>query len=377
MQIKNWLTDEKASVSMAIFDKEQYIGTYTHDLFASDETTYFDDVGQFVALQEKAVEALCEDYKSQGFDPVEVVSYFSNWKYRPANSEEGEKGGVAIEMNSSGRVEIHEGIVNRDLDQKTDETTKDNPLLEKKPRPTYSVPLIRYMSMHKSVAVQRALLENPRIMKELMVANELAMFRHKSHNVLRYFDEEESPCPALACINEIACKIYAYFVETQEDITWHNFDSLLHSHEDAYDHVKDLSDEQLEEILGFLTALTFGQDFVDRLDINEGSLFNKVAKDLSIDMRNYWRPDAAFLKRRNKNQLQKIILEAGCSEKFGKASSHKKKELVTELAEYLQDVLILEAPSAEEQKAILWLPEAMQFPAIDPDVETRRVIRGI
>ena len=196
-QIKNWLTSEKASVSMAIFDKEQYTGTYTHDLFADDETTYFDDMQQFFALQEEAVEALCEDYKSQGYDPVEKVAYFSNWKYRPANSAEGEKGGVAIEMNSTGRVEIHEGIVNLDLDQKTDETTKDNPLSEKKSRPAYSVPLICYMSMHKSVAVQRALLENPRIMKELMVANELAMFRHKSHNVLRYFDEEESMPPSL------------------------------------------------------------------------------------------------------------------------------------------------------------------------------------
>ncbi len=369
-QIKNWLTDEKASVAMAIFDKEEYTGTYTQDLFADDKTTYFDDVEQFFALQEKAVEALCDDYKLQGYDPIETLEYFSNWKYRPANVDEGEKGGVVIEMNSAGRVEIHEGVVNCDLDHKTDETTDGNPLSEQKPRPTYSVPLVRYMSMHKSIAVQRALLENPRAMKELMVANELAMFRHKSHNVLRYFDEEESKPPALSGINEIARKIYAYFGETHEDMTWHDFDSLFFSPEAAYDQVKSLSDQQLEEILGFLNVLTFGQDFVDRLDTNENSLFNKVAKDLNVDMRDYWRPDGSFLKRRNKKQLQKIILEAGCSEKFGNAASYKKKELVAELAKHFQNVLKLESPSANELKSVFWLPEAMQFPAIDPDVGT-------
>jgi hypothetical protein len=32
----------------------------------------------------------------------------------------------------------------------------------------------------------------------------------------------------------------------------------------------------------------------DRLDTSD-SLFNRVARDLNVDMKNHWRPDAAFL----------------------------------------------------------------------------------
>ena len=372
-QIKHWLTEEKANVAMALFDRAEYKGTYTSDLFAEDETTYFDDVEQFLELQEKAIEALAENYRKDGFDPVEIVEGYSwnQWKYRAANTEEGEKGGVAIEVHSSGRVEVHEGIVNRDLDEKTDEATKDNPIVDKKPKPTYTVPLMRYMAMHKSLAVQRALLENPRIMKEIIVAGELAMFRHASHEYLRYFDEEESLSPALSGINEIARKIYGFFAQTPEGMTWHEFNELFYSHEAAYDQVKTLSDEQLSEVLVFLAALKFGQSDTERLDTSKNSLFNKIAKDLSVDMRDYWRPDEAFLKRRNKDQLQKIILEAGCAQNFGNAASHKKKDLVAAMAGHFQKVLTLEAPNASELKAVFWLPEAMQFPAIDPDAKDK------
>lgn len=37
------------------------------------------------------------------------------------------------------------------------------------------------------------------------------------------------------------------------------------------------------------------------------------------------------------------------------------------MAKHFAHVLTLEAPSADELKAIFWIPEAMQFPAIDPD----------
>jgi hypothetical protein len=57
--------------------------------------------------------------------------------------------------------------------------------------------------------------------------------------------------------------------------------------------------------------------FADRLDTHEGSLFNKIAKDLAVDMRDYWRPDEGFLKRRNKVQLQALMNESGASLKAG------------------------------------------------------------
>ena len=45
----------------------------------------------------------------------------------------------------------------------------------------------------------------------------------------------------------------------------------------------------------------------------------------------------------------------------------KKGELVDLMAKHFAHVLNLESPNAEELKAQFWIPEAMQFPAIDPD----------
>ena len=118
-----------------------------------------------------------------------------------------------------------------------------------------------------------------------------------------------------------------------------------------------------------LDSLEFGQLFCDQLDTYEGSIFNQIAQDLRVDMRNYWRPDEAFLKRRNKVQLQQIVTDAGCFQKFGNVAGYKKKELVTSMSKHFQHVLALESPSEDELKAAFWIPEAMAFPAIDPDAK--------
>ena len=49
--VRHYLLREKPTVAMAIFAKEIYTGSFTTDLFAADETTYFDDADQFLTLQ--------------------------------------------------------------------------------------------------------------------------------------------------------------------------------------------------------------------------------------------------------------------------------------------------------------------------------------
>ena len=111
--------------------------------------------------------------------------------------------------------------------------------------------------------------------------------------------------------------------------------------------------------------------YLDTLDTYEDSISNHVANALKVDMREQWRPDEAFLKRRNKEQLQGIIQDAGCSLKFGNGQGYKKGELVDSMAKHFAHVLTLESPSADELKAQFWIPEAMQFPAIDPDTPSQ------
>ncbi|MAI60806.1 MAG: hypothetical protein CBB87_00060 [Micavibrio sp. TMED27] len=358
--IKDRILGDLPTLSMAIFERELYTGEYTTDLLGEDDNTYFNDAEQFFELQKQAAEELAESYREKA-DWVEFVeSYFSAWQY--GRAEEGETGGVIVSLSASGAVEVHEGLIKT----KADEGTANS--LKVKPKATYPTPLRRYMAMHKSIAVQSALIENPRVAKQLAVANKL--YRFKNHDCLSYFEQEETTSPALAIINEQAKALLAHFGHDSEDATWRDLGYLFnYDLEDAYKAVKDLSDDVLESLLVTLDALEFGQLFCDQLDTYEGSIFNQVAQDLRVDMRNYWRPDEAFLKRRNKVQLQQIVTEAGCFQKFGNVAGYKKKELVTSMSKHFQHVLTLESPSEDELKATFWIPEAMAFPAIDPDVK--------
>ena len=47
--IRATLLDDRPTVALAIFPVKQYTGTITTDLFAEDETSYFDDAEQFMA----------------------------------------------------------------------------------------------------------------------------------------------------------------------------------------------------------------------------------------------------------------------------------------------------------------------------------------
>jgi len=89
------------------------------------------------------------------------------------------------------------------------------------------------------------------------------------------------------------------------------------------------------------------------------------------DMRRHWRPDRAFLERRNKDQLLTIAEDCGCATRYGIGllRSYKKSELVGCLLRHF-DLAQTNGEDGEEwQKARDWLPEAMQFPSINPDAE--------
>jgi len=87
--IRDMLLRGKASVAMAILPKEKFLDTFTTDLFSDDETTYFDDVDQFLTLQREAVEALAEQRRKTAAW-VEVLSLYSVpwWQYREAKKKE-------------------------------------------------------------------------------------------------------------------------------------------------------------------------------------------------------------------------------------------------------------------------------------------------
>jgi len=120
--IRHILTGEKPSVALAIFPLEKYEGSYTADLFADDASTFFDDMEQFYRLQSEAVAQLADTHR-QTAAFVEVVheAYVPWWQYREA--EDGEPGGVVIQFAPSGRVQVREGLVKREVRASVSRTT--------------------------------------------------------------------------------------------------------------------------------------------------------------------------------------------------------------------------------------------------------------
>lgn len=367
--IKESLIGELPNLAIAIFPKELYTGSFTQDLLAEDNTTYFDDVEQFETLQRQAAEEKAAEFiQTHDWAKLEEGYRFNKWEYGEA--EEGEKGGVVVFLSHSGEVSIYEGLTKSKASAST-----TNALKATKEKDFYPVPLRRYIGMYKSLAVQAAILANPRKAKELKVANKLARF--KSHDCLRYFEQENVIPPALAIINQQAEILLSIMgIQPDEDKAgWKTLGYHFDADEElAYDAVQVLPDEQLESILLFLEVCEFGQDIVDRLDTSEESLFNKIAKDLAVDMRDYWRPDDGFLKRRNKVQLQALMNESGASAKMASAADYKKGELVKSLTKFFASAKKAKKPTETDQTANNWLPEAMAFPAIDPDYKERQTV---
>jgi ParB family transcriptional regulator, chromosome partitioning protein len=191
----------------------------------------------------------------------------------------------------------------------------------------------------------------------------------KPHNCRNFFSQCEEPPIAYRALEQQAQR-FADALEFPEDPrnrpAWAR---LVHPGVKTvtlYEAVKTLSDEDLEQLHLLLTVLCFGQGNCDRLDTGD-TLFNRVAQDLGAVMRGYWRPDEDFLSRRTKAQLVQIATESGLAARLGHPSEMKKTELVRKLARQFQRVHDLSNPAGDDLKVRDWFPDAMRFPAIDPD----------
>jgi hypothetical protein len=209
------------------------------------------------------------------------------------------------------------------------------------------------------------LLASPRTAQEVMVTAMLANFKlHPAFTALAKEGEPQSAYRVLeAQARQFAVKL-GCLVEDGASV-WTSFPPLR-VRGDMYEPVKKLSDHDLTGLQTLLTVLSFGQADGDRLDTQD-SLFNGVARDLSIDMRNHWRPDSSFFAKRNREQLVGVARDSGYADGTGSVASYKKAELVSSLIRYFQTAQTTDAPTAAQRKAQNWLPEAMLFPAIDPN----------
>lgn len=358
-EIRDCLIGRAPSLSMAIFPKEDYTGTLTTDLFADDETTYFDDAEQFYELQKRAAESLVSAFEREHDFAELVEGHYSSLAYRKC--EDGESGGVVVQLRSNGEVEIHSGLIRRDIDPSVTEAPK--------PKATYARPVREYIAMHKSAAVQVELIGNPRKAKEIGMAEML--YRSSVHGCYLYLERSgEGEAYISAMQTEAAALLELLGGKTRGEDAFRSLLNLAYSMERAYERVQTLDDAGLERLFAFLSLVRFGQENTGELDTFGGSLFNRVATDIGTDMRTHWIPSTWFLSRRSMSQLLPILKDSGLSRLFGNGKGYKKGELVRLMADYFAKVRSMTSPKSDQQQAKDWLPEAMQFPAIDPDAVT-------
>ncbi|WP_114859757.1 ParB/RepB/Spo0J family partition protein [Azospirillum brasilense] len=384
------LIEEKPSVAMAVFPLERYSGTVTSDLFAEAEATYFDDAPQFHALQRQAVEELAaERAKTAAFVDLFDTQGAPWWHYRAA--QDGENGGVVINLTPAGRVEVRDGLMRHDVQRTVVAETRESPLAVRRERPEYPSWLVRHMAAHKTLAVQTLLIAARRTAREVAVVMLMrgADGHHgrasvEVHPACALFSGGDGPRPRSYDAIEAAA---AYFerllglapAEDDEPTygprsrgAWERLVGEPKDGADLYERVKRLSDEDLDGLHLLLTILAFGQGDMDAIDHGD-SLFNRVARDLGADMRDWWRPDETFLGGRTRDQLCAIAQESGATVTMARLSDYKKSGLVTALAKHFERTAEAGAEAPDWQvKGRDWLPDAMRF-GTEPDAESDRV----
>src|SRR5215831_17477801 len=367
--IREMLLTQKPSAAVAIFSLEKYTGTFTRDLFGDDESTFFDDVEQFFALQNKAVEELAQEHCKIAAWVDVLNTYAVNWwVYRAA--EEGEPAGVIINLKPTGVVEVKEGLARHEVKEEVVEETREAPEAPKE-RATVSNGLVRYVALHKSMAVQAALITNPRKLKEVVATYLLLAFgtnnavRIELHPCLTSFAASEQKPQAFASVHAEASRFLNRAGLSLDDNdrlpTWTgaNGNSPL----DIYEELRTFSDEELERITELVVLLSFGQIGVNKLD-SEDSMFNRVAADLHITVRDWWAPDEDFLEFLRKDQLEAVAIESGASLHMSKFKDYSKRELIRALVRYFRRTADPTVTLDEHnQRGRLWLPAVMLFPA--------------
>jgi len=346
--IKATVLDDRPTVALAIFPVEQYTGTITTDLFAEEEASYFDDAEQFLALQKEAVALLVKHHEERAaWVEVTDAYHIPEWQYRKARKNQ--KGGVLINLSPTGRVEIREGLVKPKIDKQTAAETMDHPAAPPKRKAAYSSALCAHIAHHKTAAVQEMLLASPRKVREVSVVERLTGF--EAHEAIRSLAKETEPQSAYAVLagqaRQFAGKLGCAIEESES--VWTQFPSPDADDLDLYEAVRGLSDHELEQLETLLIALTFGQHVCQRLDARD-SLFNRVARDLGVDMRNHWRPDRSFLERRTREQLVAIATDCGYAEGAGQVSSYKKADLVNCLIRHFQTARAAAAPTRRSRR---------------------------
>lgn len=365
-QLREHILDQKPSLATAIFPIERYSGTFTKDLFAERETTYFDDREMFMQLQKEAADAKAEALRKE-CAWVEVATEHSVpwWQYREAKQKE--PGGAIIHLSPSGRVEVRTGLVKHEVDKGIGKHER-----KKKPkdRPAYSRPTLRYANAHKTLAMQMALMENPRKAKEataalLLGGSRSAAISLRAHEGLRELAKRPGSSSAYEFIEASARKLLGKLgLDVEPGDGPASWARLHHAGADwtrVISGIRSLNGIELDALIALLVILCFGIERMEGVE-PEATFFTGLAKGCTLDMRTVWTPDAEFLAGLRRDDLLKVAEESGAARKHPGLGTATKKELVATLTSYFKRTSDPKATLDEsDAKGRAWLPECMRL----------------
>jgi len=368
-EIRHMLLDDKPSIAMALFPREQYTGAIATDLFAAEETTYFEDVEEFMRLQQAAVEELAEKHRATA-PWVDVLNVYSVpwWQYRQA--DEGELPGVVINLHPSGAVEVREDLARHRFEPRVVETTKETPVAPAprvREKPEFTTALLEYVSCQKSAAIQAALLANPRKAKE--VAATLLLLGLGNNHRIRLPIHRCHLVPASEKDQRSYREIEAFALKMADRLGFSGSEgergidrlSCMGSTITLFASVSSLTDPELDQLLVLAPILCFGQDDASRLE-TDGSMMALVAKELDFATRAWWTPDEAFLSALRRDQVVRIAVESGAAERMHGLHDRSKKDIIEAVAAYFRDHSDPEKAETD-RLAKEWLPGIMASPA--------------
>ncbi|MGA2440692.1 MAG: ParB/RepB/Spo0J family partition protein [Tepidisphaeraceae bacterium] len=216
---------------------------------------------------------------------------------------------------------------------------------------------------HQTLAVREALLKATGSRKRILamilhekVRSEALAIRREANGITLHATQDETFVPAPAQrVKEKRAKLDPFtadhFVEDQA----------------AYDRLGELSDSRIEKLIDLLTVECITAHLQRRTD-----LVHQLSVELKVNIRAFWRPDAAWLAGYQKIQLAHLMAELHGSTYNPANENRKKSELVEVLAKLFSDAADGKLADKElAERANRWLPSNLREP--NQDGEERAV----
>lgn len=359
--LKAWLFGgQLIPVSSALFPVESYDGATISDLFG--EERYFDDPKKFWKLQTEIIIEKQAAYLDDGWNDVEIMDIGRYWQpYDKVRRRKDQGGRVYISCAANGEVEFHEGWltdkeaakIDRAL-EKAKANSKGEGGAEAPSRPELTKAAIRYLDLHRQVAVRMELLKAPQIALRLIAASAIG-----SAPLWDVCPENQSANGNKAIAESVeSSKAQQSFDAERQAVG----DLLGLKHKDGFliqptwqkpepcaifAQLLELSDKDVLRVLAFLMAETLAAGSAE---------VEALGHILKVDAMAYWQPDQTFFDLlRDKQAINAMLAETG--------GKHAARTHVTETAKAQKEAIAACLTGTKGyKKAAGWMPRYMRFP---------------